>query len=185
MRCPAYQGGLAIALVCGLAMTACSDAGATVAPNGPPSRTNDATPYLNPQPEPPSILLHFALHPDGTDWFGPVYVGDQSCGTMQLLRDTSWQSGIVTHVGYSLSIAGDNPDFTMDATVAGIAVRGMVVLNGSVDSGAYAGQTLHPMGEVQAGGDSDDLEATMLGIVMLNPQPEPPSDAYPPSPCGQ
>jgi hypothetical protein len=185
MRNPVHQGGLAIALVLAMAVTACSDAGATLAPGGTPKQTNDETIYLNPQPEPPSLLLQFALSPDGTDWYGHVYVGDQSCGTMQLLQDTVWQSGIVTHVGYSLSVVGDNPDFAMDAAVAGIAVRGMVVLNGSVDSGAYAGQTLHPMGQIQTGGDSGDLEATMLGIIMLNPQPEPPSDAYPPSPCGQ
>lgn len=185
MRDPVHQGGLAVALVLAMAVTACSDAGATLAPDHAPQSNTDATTYLNPQPEPPSILLQFTLNPDGTDWYGHVYVGDQSCGTMQMLQDTLWQSGIVTHVGYSLSVAGDNPDFKMDATVAGIAVQGMVVLNGSVDSGAYAGQTIHPLGEIQTGGDSSDLETTMLGIIMLNPQPEPPSDAFPPSPCGQ
>lgn len=183
MRHPVQQGGLAVVLCLAMAMAACSDAGAPVAPRHAPQPNNETTPYLNPQPEPPSILLHFALIPDGTDWYGTVYVGNEACGTMDLKSGGSWQSGIVTHVSYSLAVTGANPDFQLDANVAGIRVQGMVVLNGTVDSGAYDGQTIHPLGEIQTSGDPDNLEATMLGAIMLNPQPEPPSAEFPPSPC--
>lgn len=174
-----------LALFLAMAAVACNDAGKPLAPDGAPRRSADATPYLNPQPEPPSMLLHFALSPDGTDWYGTVYVGDEACGTMQLLQDTVWQSGIITHVGYQLAVTGDNPDFSLNASVAGITVQSMVVLNGTVDSGAYEGRTIHPLGEIQTSDDSGDLFVTMLGAVMLNPQPEPPSAAFPPSPCAQ
>ncbi|MEJ2215201.1 MAG: hypothetical protein P8099_01175 [Gemmatimonadota bacterium] len=110
-------------------------------------------------------------------------MGDESCGSMQLVQGGSWQSGIVTHVSYSLAVSDIDGNPFLNASVAGIAVKGMVVLNGTVDSGAYDGQTIHPLGEIQTSGNPDNLEATMLGAIMLNPQPEPPSTEFPPSPC--
>lgn len=168
---------------------ACADAGASpLAPSAgsqAAQRSSDAIVDLNPQPEPPSLRLDFRLTPDGTDWFGTIFVGDQACGSMQLRQTSSRQTGVVTHVGYGLSIQGTNPDFQMDADLSGIVVRGRVVLNGTVAHGAYAGQTLHPRGQIVVPPPNSpiDLTTTLTGAVQLNPQPEPPAPAYPPSPC--
>jgi hypothetical protein len=191
MRCSLHRGILGAALAVAAALAACADPGASpLAPTANVRRAADAVVDLNPQPEPPSLQLDFVLTPDGTDWFGTVSVGGQACGTMQLtptqVVETDlvppeaawWQSGIVTHVGYSLTIQGENPDFVMDADLAGIVQGGRFVLNGMVGSGAYAGQTLHPRGQIAPG-----TLPTMTGTVQLNPQPEPPSSQYPPSPC--
>lgn len=185
MRNPAYQGGAFVALCLAVALTACQ-AGTPTAPLGPPRQNDETTPYLNPQPEPPSLQVRFALSPDGGDWFGHVFVGDESCGSIQLLSTGAETTGIVTHVGYALSITGANPAFQLDASLQGVIVQGRVVLNGMVSSGAYAGQTIHPRGTIQvAGGGTTDQLTTLAGAVQLNPQPEPPSMEYPPSPCSQ
>ena len=190
MRRFLHRGILCAALAVATASAACADPGASpLAPTANVRRAADVVVDLNPQPEPPSLQLDFVLTPDGADWFGTISVGGQECGSMQLTptqvveTDVAppeaawWQSGIVTHVGYTLSIQGTNPDFQMDADLAGIVENGQVVLNGMVGSGAYAGQTLHPRGQIAPG------TLTMTGTVQLNPQPEPPSSQYPPSPC--
>lgn len=141
---------------------------------------------LNPQPEPPSFEIQYQLTPDGADWFGMVYVGGEACGTMQLLQTTPKQTGVATHVGYDLSITGDNPAFQLDASLAGVIVKQRVVLNGTVDSGYYAGRTVHPRGTIQTfGGGPIDQITTLQGTIKLNPQPEPPSFEFPPSPCAE
>ena len=140
---------------------------------------------LNPQPEPPSLDIEYLLTPDGADWFGTVFVDGEACGSMELLVTNSQQTGVVTHVGYALSITGDNPNFQLGAALDGVIVRHNVVLNGAVDSGYYSGQTIHPRGMIQTSGGSVDQLTSMEGELQLNPQPEPPSFAYPPSPCGQ
>ncbi|MCG6987521.1 MAG: hypothetical protein LJF06_05020 [Gemmatimonadetes bacterium] len=196
MRRFLHRGILCAALAVATAFAACADPGASpLAPTANVRRAADAVVDLNPQPEPPSLQLDFALNPDGTDWFGRIYVGGQACGTMQLtpaqVVETDlvppeaawWQSGIVTHVRYTLGIQGANPDFEMHADLAGIIVGGRVVLNGMVGSGAYAGQTLHPRGQIVLPSPGGDQLTTMTGTVQLNPQPEPPSSQYPPSPC--
>lgn len=186
-------GLLGTALALATVVTGCTNPGSSpLAPTTSVRRADDGIVDLNPQPEPPSLVLDFVLNPDGAAWFGTVYVGDRECGTMELLPTGPvdadlgptevawWQSGIVTHVGYTLSIQGANSNPWMDADLAGVVVDGRVVLNGIVGSGFYTGQTIHPRGQVVA--PSGNLP-TMTGTVQLNPQPEPPSSAYPPSPC--
>ncbi|HKJ92723.1 MAG TPA: hypothetical protein VJ957_06120 [Longimicrobiales bacterium] len=181
---PAQQGALAFVCVLALAAAACSDAGPIVAPNGNLQRQDQPHVLFNPQPEPPALIMDYALTPDGGDWYGTVQVGGESCGTMQLIQTESDETGIVTHVGYELSITGANPDFQLNASLDGVVVRGHVVLNGRISSGFYAGQTIHPRGEIRTvGGGPVDRLTTLTGAVQLNPQPEPPSMAYPPSPC--
>ncbi len=184
------RGALAIVCALALATAACTNAGRILGLGGSFQRqiqASDQSPVqLNPQPEPPSFVIDYRLNPDGDDWYGRAYVGGEACGTIQLLQTKSKQTGIVTHVGYNLSIAGPNPDFILDASLEGVIVRGHVVLNGKVNSGYYAGRTIHPRGVIQtSGGGPVDQLATMLGTVELNPQPEPPSFEYPPSPCTQ
>lgn len=186
MRHRVHRGVLGAALVLVTVTAACHDAGTSpLVPAATTRRAGDAIVDLNPQPEPPSLSLHYVLSPDGSDWFGMVYVGDQACGSMQLLQTSSRQTGIVTHLAYSLSIQGANPDFQMDADLSGVLVRGRVVLNGKVRNGTYAGRTIHPQGRIVAAPEdgSVDLLTRMLGAIELNPQPEPPSASYPPSPC--
>jgi len=166
-------------------VVACTD-GVTPPPSAVAGVQRAAAPIveLNPQPEPPSSALRFEVNPDGTDWYGTVYVGETACGYMKLLQTRSSVTGIVDHVGYSLAIQGDNPDYVLDAALSGIIQSHRVVLNGSITDGFYAGETIHPVGEIAPGTDGlvDGL-TTMTGFIQLNPQPEPPSSAYPPSPC--
>jgi hypothetical protein len=140
---------------------------------------------LNPQPEPPSsLVLRFELNPDGTDWFGTVYVGDRACGTMKLLQTQSALTGIIRHVGYSLRIQGDNPDYVLNADLSGVIANRHVVLNGRIGSGYRAGETIRPLGDITSAPDLLVARPTMMmGLIQLNPQPELPSFAYPPSPC--
>lgn len=184
MQSSARFGALCALLSIAVAATACSDGSQPLAPGPVTAHAADPVTELNPQPEPPSLELTFQLTFDG-GWFGTVFVGDQACGSMQLVPvlidegTSSTQTGTVTHVGYGLGITGSNPDFTLQAGLSGTVEQGMVVLNGLVTDGAYAGQTLHPRGEIQSVGGV----MTLTGSVQLNPQPEPPSAAYPPSPC--
>jgi hypothetical protein len=176
-------GTLALALV---VTAACNDA-VTPSPaaSGAIQRSAESIVDLNPQPEPPSVLaLRFELNPDGTDWFGTVYVGNQACGTMDLLQTGSSLTGIVDHVGYTLNIQGDNPDYVLDADLSGVIANRHVVLNGRIGTGYYSGETIHPLGDITPApnGPVDEL-TSMTGLIQLNPQPEPPSFAYPPSPC--
>jgi hypothetical protein len=139
----------------------------------------------NSRPEPPSSLaLRFGLNPDGADWYGTVYVGGRECGTMELVQIRSNVTGIVAHVEYSMRIQGDDPDYVLDADLGGVIANHHVVLNGRVSTGYYAGETVHPLGNITAAPEGlvDGL-ATMTGLIKLDPQPEPPSFAYPPSPC--
>jgi hypothetical protein len=187
MRYRTQHGVVLLALsFAAAAASSCSDPGASpLAPATQSMTAADGTVDLNPQPEPPSLELDYALTPDGTDWFGTIQVGNQSCGSMQLVQTSSRQSGIVTHVAYALSIQGENPAFGMDADLSGIVVRGRVVLNGKVSGGFYDGQAIHPRGQIVASTDENPIDqlTRMIGTVELNPQPEPPSAAYPPSPC--
>lgn len=185
MRHPHQQGALVVSVVLALGTSACAGgSGMLLGPDGPVRRQANAVVQLNPQPEPPSLKLGFALSPDGGDWYGTVYVGGQACGSIQLLATTPRQTGVASHVGYTLTIAGDNPDFQLAANLAGVVTHAHVVLNGVVSSGFYAGQTIHPRGVISTsnGGPVDEL-TTLTGTVQLNPQPEPPSAPYPPSPC--
>lgn len=178
----------ALAVVCALALTtvACSGAGRILGLDNSVQLQKRSLVQLNPQPEPPSLVIEYQLIPRGEGWAGSVYVGGQACGTMQLVQTKSEQTGIVMHVGYNLSIAGYNPDFQLDASLSGVIVRQHVVLNGTVGSGYYAGRTVHPRGVIQTtGGGPTNQLTTMLGTVQLNPQPEPPYPAFPPSPCIQ
>jgi hypothetical protein len=140
---------------------------------------------VDPQPEPPSSLaLRFELNPDGADWFGTVYVGDRACGYMELHKTRSDLTDLVDHVGYTLSIQGDNPDYILDADVSGVIANHHVVLDGRIGSGYYAGETIHPRGNITpAPVGLVDAPTSMTGLIQLNPQPEPPSFAYAPSPC--
>ncbi|MGD8321888.1 MAG: hypothetical protein PVJ02_15680 [Gemmatimonadota bacterium] len=183
MQSSARLGALCALLSIAAAATACSDGAQPLAPDAVTTRVADPVTELNPQPEPPSLELRFQLTFDG-EWSGTVFVGDQACGSMRLVpvlidEGTSSETGTVTHVAYGLGITGSNPDFTLQAGLSGIVEQGMVVLNGPVTDGAYAGQILHPRGEIQSEGGA----TTLTGSVQLNPQPEPPSEAYPPSPC--
>lgn len=139
---------------------------------------------LNPQPEPPSLNLQYKLTFGDGGWFGRVYVGDQACGSMSMMPTASKQTGVATHVAFDLNIIGDNTDFALDASLAGVVVQQKVVLNGVVDDGYYAGTTIHPRGtlSIPSGGPIDQFP-TLQGTVKLNPQPEPPSFEFPPSPC--
>jgi len=166
---------------------ACADQRGPLVPDAPPRPNADGSVDLNPQPEPPSqpLLLGFAVSPDGGDWFGTVFVGDQACGSIQFVHSDWSQTGVVTHIDYHLAIAGANPDFRLGADLSGILNPVRMALHGTVTEGAYAGQVVNPMGAVQTtsgGGPVDEL-TTIRGWLQLNPQPEPPSMEYPPSPC--
>ncbi|MCG6954978.1 MAG: hypothetical protein LJF04_03225 [Gemmatimonadetes bacterium] len=174
---------LALALV---ATAACTDGVTRPRPaDAEMGRAAEPVVDLNLQPEPPSSLaLRFELNPDGADWFGTVYVGDRACGYMQLLHPRSGLTGIVDHVEYRLSIQGDNPDYVLDAGVSGVIANHHLVLNGRIGSGYYAGETIHPRGDITPAPDGPvDVLTTMKGLIQLYPQPEPPSFVYPPSPC--
>lgn len=166
-------------------LAACSDVAQPMDQESVPVRSSAPVAELNPQPEPPSLTLSYQLRPDGTDWFGTVYVGDEACGTMALEQTASRSTGVATHVGYDLTIVGANQAFLMDATLFGLVVRDHVVLDGRVHDGAYAGRTIHPRGQIQTTLQDGEAFTTMTGLVQLNPQPEPPSSDYPPSPCAQ
>jgi len=158
-----------------------------LAPAAPPRPSADGSIDLNPQPEPPSqpLLLGFVVSPDGGDWFGTVYVGDQACGSIQFVHSDGTQTGVVSHIDYHLGIVGANPDFQVGADLSGILNPVRMVLHGTVTEGAFTGQTVNPMGAIQTtsdGGPVDQL-TTIRGWLQLNPQPEPPSMEYPPSPC--
>ena len=155
--------------------------------NALPAPANDVAPIvdLNPQPEPPSLSLDYNLAFGDGGWFGMVYVGGQACGMMSMIPTASNQTGVATHVGFNLNIIGTNPDFALSASLAGVVVQQRVVLNGVIENGYYAGTTIHPRGTIQglgSGGPIDQLP-TLQGTIKLNPQPEPPSFEYPPSPC--
>lgn len=182
---PRHPSRAMLPLVLAMA-TGCSD---SVTPSQPADQgvrlAVEPIAQLNPQPEPPSSLaLRFELNPDGTDWFGTVFVGDQACGYMKLLQTRTRLTGVVDHVGYKLSIQGDNPDYLLDADLSGVFANRHVVLNGRIGTGFYAGETIHPLGVVTTAPEGVvDALTTMTGIIQLNPQPEPPSFVYPPSPC--
>jgi len=159
-----------------------------LAPEMVPERAAAPIIDLNPQPEPPSLELQFTMTPDGASWFGTISVGGRACGSVQLNpqpEPPSRQTGVVTHVAYSLSIQGDDPAFLLDADLSGIVAGGHVVLNGRINNGAYAGQTIHPRGDIAVPPPDAplDLSTTLTGALKLNPQPEPPAPEYPPSPC--
>ncbi len=185
MQQPARPHVAIAALMLVAILAACTDAAQPMDQESVPVRSAAPITELNPQPEPPSLALRYELGPDGTDWFGTVYVGDEACGTMQLVQTATRSTGVARHVVYSLTIVGANPAFLMDATLSGIVVRDHVVLNGRVHDGAYAGRTIHPRGEIQTTITDGEAFTRMTGLVQLNPQPEPPSSDYPPSPCSQ
>lgn len=193
MPCPHPYRSLAAVLTLSLLGAGCAESPtaspASDTPQAPPVSEQPIN-ELNPQPEPPSLQLHFSMTPDGDAWFGTISVGGQACGAVQLNPQPEppfpQQTGVVTHVAYALSIQGDNPDFLLDADLSGIVAGNHVVLNGVVSDGFYAGQTLHPRGSITLPPPDSptDLQTTMTGIIQLNPQPEPPAPAeYPPSPC--
>ncbi len=154
------------------------DPGAVAAARGP------VDVELNPQPEPPApLVVGFTVSPDGDSWYGEIFVGDQSCGSLELPAVQSRATGVVSHLAFTLQLTGANPDFHLVADVAGIANgrNGLLSLNGVVTDGVMQGAHVHLGGR----GEPSGLGG-VSGYVELNPQPEPPSAAghtYPPSPC--
>ena len=184
--CQLFKQG-AVSLVFVFLFAIATNANALPAPSNEVAGLDQPIVDLNPQPEPPSLDVDYSLTFGDGGWFGMVYVGGQACGMMSMIPTASKQTGVATHVNFNLSIIGDNPDFALDASLAGVVVQQKVVLNGMVENGFYAGTTIHPRGTIQGLGSGVPIDQlpTLQGTVKLNPQPEPPSFEYPPSPCGE